>query len=339
MTFQGTFGVHFLPHHAIWDQVTSRELVRIAEQAAAGDVQYVWFSSRFLARDTLTLMGALAAQVPIGLGTRVHHPWGSNPLELASSLATIAELLPINREVLFGIAGGATQSRWVERPRPVRFVRETIGMCRALLAGEEVAVSKYPLVTEYFHLKGTAQMTVQFTRPDAVSFWFPPQGPLGFKLAAELADGIFVSAGTRLGLRALRDGRLEHDVEKLERLRRAAGNPRPLRRILSLEMSLSRDREAAFRRARMHALVASGRQRPADAPELDLTDRGLAEVFLVGTPEDVAEQLMACMEDAERFNCEQIALGVPTGPDPMEAVELTAHVLVPLVKARAGASA
>jgi alkanesulfonate monooxygenase SsuD/methylene tetrahydromethanopterin reductase-like flavin-dependent oxidoreductase (luciferase family) len=338
MSYQGTFGVQFLPHHAVWNRVNSRELVSIAEAAAAGDLQHIWFASRFLVRDTLTLMAALAARVPLNLGTMVHTPWGANPLQLASTLGTIAELLPQDKEVLFGLGSGITQARWVERPKPARFVRETFEMCRSLLAAEEVQFSEYPLLAEYFHLKGSGQMSVQFSRPDAVSFWFAPQGPLGNKLAAEAADGIFVEAGTRLGLRALRDGTLERDIHEIERLRIEAGNTRPLRRVLALCMSLSRDRDAAFRRARMHAREAASRPAFAAAPERELSNEVLLEMFLVGTPEEVGEQLIARMDDAERFGCEHIALGVPTGPDPMEAVELAGHVLVPLVKSavRAG---
>jgi alkanesulfonate monooxygenase SsuD/methylene tetrahydromethanopterin reductase-like flavin-dependent oxidoreductase (luciferase family) len=322
----------------VWNRVTSPDLVRIAEAAAAGDLQHIWFSSRFLVRDTLTLMAALAARVPLNLGTMVHTPWGANPLQLASSLGTIAELLPPDMEVLFGLGSGITHARWVERPKPARFVRETFEMCRQLLAGEAVQVSEYPLVAEYFHLKGSGQMSVQFSRPEAVSFWFAPQGPLGNKLAAEVADGIFVEAGTRLGLRALRDGTLERDIQEIERLRTEAGNSRPLRRILALCMSLSRDRDAAFSRARVHALEAASRPAFGAEPGRELTDEVLLEMFLVGTPEEVGEQLMACMEDAERFACEHIVLGVPTGPDPMEAVELAGHVLVPLVKSAVRAS-
>jgi len=336
MSYRGTFGVQFLPHHPVWNRLTSTDFLRIAETAAAGDLQCIWFSSRFLSREPLTLMAAIAARVPLSLGTMVHTPWGANPLQLASSLGTIAELLPQNRELLFGLGSGVSQARWVERPKPARFVRETFEMSRRLLAGDEVPFSEYPLVTDYFHLKGSGQLVVQFGHPERVSFWFAPQGPLGNKLAAEVADGIFVEAGTRLGLRALRDGTLERDIQEIEQLRTQAGITRPLRRIMALCMSLSRDSSAAFNRARMHASEAASRLAFAGARDAELTDEALTEMFLVGTPDEVAEQLIECMQDAERFGCEHIALGVPTGPDPLEAVELAGQVLVPLVKNRLG---
>jgi alkanesulfonate monooxygenase SsuD/methylene tetrahydromethanopterin reductase-like flavin-dependent oxidoreductase (luciferase family) len=165
-----------------------------------------------------------------------------------------------------------------------------------------------------------------------------PQGPLVARLAAEVADGIFVEAGTTLGLRALRDGTLEQTVEQIERRRQKIGNNRPLRKILGLCMSLSRDRAAAFNRARMHAQAAASRHTFAAAPGSELSDEVLREMFLVGTPDEVGEQLSECLQDAERFGCEHVALGVPTGPDPMEAVDLAGSVLVPLVRRGLGAT-
>jgi hypothetical protein len=61
-------------------------------------------------------------------------------------------------------------------------------------------------------------------------------------------------------------------------------------------------------------------------------------MFLIGTPEEVGERLLQCMEHAERLGCEHISLGVPTGPVPMEAVQLAGQVLVPLVKSRQAAT-
>ena len=205
MSYQGTFGVHFLPHHPVWDELTAPELVRIAETAAKGDLECIWFATRFLARDALTLMSMLSARVPMSLGTLVANPWGRNPLELVSALGAIAEMLPEDREVRFGIGSGVSHSRWVERPRPLRFVRETIEVLRALASGRRVAFDDYPaphvsakarlLPTfprrlDYFHLRGGGELTVEFARPEAVSFWFAlTGGPLGDELAVRAADG------------------------------------------------------------------------------------------------------------------------------------------------------
>ena len=50
MSYSGTFGVHMLPHHPIWDRLTASDYLRAGEAAAAGDLHSLWFASRFLAR-------------------------------------------------------------------------------------------------------------------------------------------------------------------------------------------------------------------------------------------------------------------------------------------------
>lgn len=328
MTYRGTFGVQFLPHHPGWDHVTAPTYVAMAEDAASGGIEAIWFSTRFLARDASTLMAMLAARADVSLGTLVANPWGRNPLELVSALGTIAELLPGQREVLYGIGSGESHSRWVDRPKALRCVRETIELSRRLLAGEEVALTDHPVVAEYFHLRGTASLAVALEQP-RVSFWFAlTGGPLGNKLAAEVADGVFLDVGTVNGLSAMTDGRLDDALGALDARRAEAGVERPLRRILNTCVSLSNDRDAAFARARRHAELAASRQVAKDGPPPDLSEEGLACTFLVGTPDEVAGQLVQLLDDAERLGCEHIVLGVPTGPDPAEAVTLAAHEVV-----------
>src|SRR6266849_2168095 len=36
MSYQGTFGVQFLPHHPVWNRLTSTDFLRLAKTAAAG---------------------------------------------------------------------------------------------------------------------------------------------------------------------------------------------------------------------------------------------------------------------------------------------------------------
>jgi hypothetical protein len=295
MNFNGTFGVHFLPHHEGWERLTARQLVEMGEVADDGDVECIWFATRFLSRDALTLMSMLSSRVHTSLGTLVANPWGRNPLELVGALGTIAEMLPADREVRFGID---------------------------------------------FHLDGPARLGVELTRPDAVSFWFAlTGGPLGDKLAAEVADGVLIDAGTVMGLSSLSDGRADSYVAAIDARRAAVDGAKPLRKCLNLCVSVSEDRGAALDRARAHADVAAGRGLGhAVGLPAELTDADLAEMFLVGTPDEVTKTLVDCLPHALRLGCEHVVLGVPTGPRPAEAIELISHVVVPAVRRRIGSS-
>jgi 5,10-methylenetetrahydromethanopterin reductase len=339
MNFNGTFGVHFLPHHSGWERLTARQLVEMGEVADDGDVECIWFATRFLSRDALTLMSMMSSRVNTSLGTLVANPWGRNPLELAGALGTIAEMVPVDREVRFGIGSGVSHGRWVARPKPLRVVRETIEIVRALLSGETVSTDEFT-VADYFHLDGPARLSVEFSRPEAVSFWFAlTGGPLGDKLAAEVADGVLIDAGTVMGLSSLSDGRADGYVAAIDARRAAVDGARPLRKCLNLCVSVSEDRAAAFDRARAHADVAAGRGiGQARGLPTELTDGDLSEMFLVGTPEAVVETLVDCIPHAARIGCEHVVLGVPTGPRPAEAIELISHVVVPAVRRRLGPS-
>jgi hypothetical protein len=337
MTFTGTFGVHLLPHHPGWQHLPTHELLAIGEAAARSEAECIWFATRFLSRDSLTLMAMMASRFESSFGTLVANPWGRNPNELVGTLGVIAEMLAPGRELRFGIGSGVTHRRWVDRPQPLRVVRETIEMLRSLLAGETVAPDRFTVVPEYFHMHGEAALGVQLTRPEAVSFWFAVTGgPLGDRLAAEVADGFLLDAGTVMGLDSLSDGRADDYVARLDRSR-AERSDRPLRRILNLCMSVADDRDAAYAVARQHATVAAGRGVGLHSGRsTELSDSDLRASFLVGTPDEVSETLSECFEHATRLGCEHIVLGVPTGPDPARAVELASSVVIPLARARAG---
>ena len=175
------------------------------------------------------------------------NPWGRNPIELVSALVAISEMLGPQRELRYAIGSGVTHARWVDRPKPLRAVRETMVILRALLAGECVTFDRFPVLRDYFHLHGQAELSVSPARRDAVSLWFAlTGGPLGDALAAEVADGVVIDAGTVMGIGPLTDGRSADYAASIDHRREAIGRLPPLRRILNLCMSLSDDRRSAL---------------------------------------------------------------------------------------------
>lgn len=357
MAYQGTFGIHFAIHQPRWVNQAAPELLALAEQAARGGFTHLWINDNFKARHTYSLLAAIAARVPCGLGTLVTYPYARNPMDMATAFGTIAELLN-GRELTVGISSGAwaIQGALVERPSPTAAIQEAIELSRQLLAGEEVLFRRYPILAAYFHIKKDARFHLQFRPQRPVSFWVPPKGPRMLRLAAERCDGVLFNTYTQYAaLPFVRDGSLERTILEMERVRTAAGNRAPLRRVFKLDVSLDEDGDAARQFARnfvsFNAADDADRYRALGLPagQLDalqarylagaeiseaapLVGRELIDwVVLAGTPAEVTGRFAEYVDCADRLGFEQIIVAVPLGPDPRKAVELASRDLIPQV--------
>ncbi len=362
MAYQGTFGVHFPIHQPRWVDHAASDLVALAERAAEGGFRSIWINDNFKARHTYSLMAAIAARLPVGLGTLITYPYARNPMDMATAFGTIAELVA-DQEVTVGISTGAwaIQGQIVDQPKPTQSVRETIEIMRRLLAGEEVRFAEYPALARYYHFRDDAKLRLQFRPRRPVSYWIPPKGPRMLQLTAEVCDGALLNTYTPYAaLPAIRNGTLARTLADMERMRADAGNPRPLRRILKVDMSLAADGDAARRFARnfvsfnaaLHADTYEAIGLPADQLDAlrvryraggsieegaELVGRELVDwVVLAGTPAEIAERFAEYVDHADRLDFEQVILAVPLGPDPFKAVELASRELLPRVLGRAG---
>src|SRR6185437_15985003 len=100
----------------------------------------MWVQDQMLARNVYALLGAIA-HAGCGVGTNVTYPAGRNPIEMASALATVGELLPEGRELVVGLGtGGALVSSLFRKEHPVSAVREAIALMRALWSGATVGL-------------------------------------------------------------------------------------------------------------------------------------------------------------------------------------------------------
>src|SRR5215207_6286933 len=229
LSYQGTFGIHFPIHQPLWVDHGAVDLLRLADYAVETGFRAIWINDNFKARHTSSLLAAIAARLPVDLGTLVTYPFARNPVDLATAVGTIAELLA-DHEVRIGISTGAwaIQGRLVDRPRPTQSVRETIAIIRHLLAGDEVRFHDYPAVSSYYHFQADAKLRLQFQAPQPPSFWIPPKGPRMLQLAAEVGDGVVFNTYTQYAaLPAVRDGSLARTLQTMEQQRLAAGNPTP----------------------------------------------------------------------------------------------------------------
>ena len=108
--FTGELGLQFVTHLA--NHYTVPDLVRLAQFAADKGFKHIWVNDNIRYRGQLVVLTAIAARVPIELGTAIMVPYFHNPLDVADCLGALAELCE-GREIGVGIARAAI---WANRP-------------------------------------------------------------------------------------------------------------------------------------------------------------------------------------------------------------------------------
>lgn len=336
---------------------TSAELVALSQRLSRV-FDLIWVQDQMLARNIYALLGAIA-QAGCGVGTNVTYPVGRNPLEMASAVATIGELLPVGREIVVGMGtGGALVNSLFRKDRPVTAVREAIGLMRALWRGETVELDAYPALGAAcgFRPGGTATLTYPVPRtPDIL---VAGVGPKILAVAGAHADGLISPSNLpTLSLASLRSGRFAELSGVGHALAARPADARRLRLIFGINVSVSRDRKLARAHARRQLALVVGNPRlwpdlaavgldtdsateVKEAFEAGLGIEGaaarmsdsLADALIVsGTPDECAGPMAELRDLAQAQGYQEFYVGAPLGPDLCEAAELLTSELVPLV--------
>ena len=355
----GRLGVQIAP----WSN--SRELVGLGSRFAS-TVDTVWVQDQMLARNVYVLLGALA-QAGCGVGTNVTYPIGRNPIEMASSLATIAELVREGREVVVGMGtGGAIVNSLFQKDRPIAAVREAIGLMRSLWSGERVELDGYPTLGAALSYKpgAIAQLTYGVERPPSIVL--AGVGPKILAVAGACSDGLISPSNMPSLSRAAFDTGRFAEISGLDQARAARPESMPpLRMIFGINTSVSADRKRAREHARRQVALVVGN--PALWPDLervgldlesagavkDAFDEGLgidgaaarcsdalADALIVaGTPDDCVPAIAELRDLAAAEGYSEFYIGAPLGPDPQEAADLLISEVIPQVwPERAGSS-
>jgi alkanesulfonate monooxygenase SsuD/methylene tetrahydromethanopterin reductase-like flavin-dependent oxidoreductase (luciferase family) len=347
----GRLGVQITP----WRD--ARELVALGQRLSeAFDV--VWVQDQMPARNVYVLLAALA-QAGCGVGTAVTYPIGRNPVEMASAVATIGELLAPGREVVVGMGtGGAVVRSLLRKDRPVAAVAEAIQLMRSLWQGESVDLDRFPVLgrTIGFRPGALAKLTYPVDRvPEIV---VTGVGPRILGVAGAHADGVISASNLPThSYAAFRTGRFA-ELSGLGHVTaaRPADAP-PLRLIYGNNLSLANDRDAARAHARRQLALVLGN--PALWPDLeavgldvesagavkDAFDAGLGiegaaarlsasladALIIAGTPDECADRVAELRDLAAAHGYREFYVGAPLGPDPMEAADLLLSRIVPQV--------
>ena len=175
------FGVRFNSASGTVAQVV--RWARLAEDLGFDDV---WYCHDLLLRDAWVVLTAVAvATRRIRIGTCIVNPFSASPAELAMRAATLQEVS--GGRFVLGIGPGDPPALdWVglRQRRPVRGLREAIGLLRALLRGEAA-----PSEGDVFRGWTTGARLRFPLHPVPVPIYVGGQGPRVLELMGEVADG------------------------------------------------------------------------------------------------------------------------------------------------------
>ncbi len=165
------------------------DLPGLARQADAAGADTMWLANHLFQRDPVVQAAmALSATERVSAALMAISPYVVHPVQAAMAAATLNEHFP-NRTVLCLGAGapGDLDAAGVARPRPLATLDESIGIARALLAGETIRHRG-----ERFQVSGRALET----GPQDVPIVLAATGPGMLRLAGRQADGVLLSAAT-----------------------------------------------------------------------------------------------------------------------------------------------
>ena len=287
-------------------------LIERAKLAEASGFAAVWLADERFYREVYSCLSQLAAHTStILLGPCVTDPYSRHPALTAMAIATLDEIS--GGRAILGIGAGISgfAELGIERNKPARAIREAIELIRALLGGETVDFVGQVISFDHGHLSFSPVRS-------ALPIYLASNGPLGQRVAAELADGAIMEACASVPeVRALRAA-ITVGATK------AGRNPQAIRVIARLSTCVAADgrlaraavrpavaRYLGARRLRGRTISAQDLALPAAAvasvacasyaagvtPYLPLlpliTDRHVDAFALAGNVEEVAKHAIA----------------------------------------------
>jgi 5,10-methylenetetrahydromethanopterin reductase len=354
--FHGELGIHFYLHK--WgNALSAKEILKVGElveqKLSPYGVNQVWVNDNLGYRSTLVTLAGLATRIKLKLGTAILVSYARSPIEVASAAATIAELMD-GREFSLGIGPGSRVllEEKMEVVKPARFFRETVRIIRGLIKGETLDLSKTPLVSRYFGLKGTWGARLKFTAGGNIKiFGAVHQGreTLIREMVSRLCDGMILGRVRS----TLTDADLNSDVEAIDSIRKEAGLSTPFRRAIQMTTSIGRDGAAAKKlvkggishfldRVGAPAKFGFSEEQAVRIRELvklkgedslgDLIpDEAVNKFYIAGTPGECVERVAGFLDLAERCHFNQVVISGPLGPDLMESLQIWEKDILPSV--------
>jgi 5,10-methylenetetrahydromethanopterin reductase len=236
------------------DRPGVREQIRLAQKAEQLGYASVWVTETRLARDAISVLGALAAATErIVLGAGVVNTWTRGPALMAMTFATLNNLAP--GRVILGLGAYWDPLAWkqgIERRQPLLQLREYVSVVRRLLALEDSVSFEGELVrVRDLRLDlGHGDPRV----PPKVPIYIGATGPKMLELAGEIADGVLIN-----GL--LSPEHVRHSLDRIKVGAAKAGRPvTDIRAPALINVGMSADGRAGMEAGRRLVTMYLGQQ-------------------------------------------------------------------------------
>ena len=175
------------------DRPDLSEQLRLAKRADEQGFESVWVCETRLARDAISVLGAMAAvTTQVKLGPGVVNTWTRGPALMALTFATLDELAP-NR-MICGLGAYWDPLAWkqgIERSRLITQMREYVDVVKRLINMEEVT-----LEGEVVHVRDI-RLDLGDGRPKTpkhVPIYIGATGMQMLELSGRIADGVLLNA-------------------------------------------------------------------------------------------------------------------------------------------------
>lgn len=166
----------------------SQALEKVAAAAEAG-VSSVWLATHLFARDSITTAALVLERHPgLSVVLTALSPFTINPVHIAMIVATLDEAFPGRISLCLGVgAPDDLASAKIHASRPLGGMMEALKICRSLLDGKRIEI-------EGQHFGVAARSLDHGAHP--IPLFLAASGPKMMQLAARLADGVLLSAGS-----------------------------------------------------------------------------------------------------------------------------------------------
>jgi len=166
-----------------------RESLDIARAAVSAGASSLWMAEHLGYRESMTSCMAFALSFPgVKVVPTAISPYLRHPTPTAMALATLAEASPGNIALAIGVGNPLFLGEsGLKIEKPVRAIRETAEMLRALWEGKPVNSAGL-----LHQLKGAC---LAFTPPSPIPIYVTPMKEQMLRLSGRIADGVVLSAG------------------------------------------------------------------------------------------------------------------------------------------------